>query len=347
MLAPEHPSPLQSSQVYVLLLALQGSPSFFFQKKNIRPHVTRVRIVRLRINDCPSEPPAWKEVPSCAWSASLLKQRHCKRKRSDTRQDRTHRRSHAAFARFAALDFASTCKNWAVSSDHLPPTSAARTAQRATFSRQLRVSAFHPLTSSRYWKLTSRRCTSFGCAIPSQGTNQSRVDRKLCASKEGRSVRQDFQKACVPHIESGHIEISNRHVRRDASPCFPVRRRTPTRRSVSQARQPLRTTSRRRLHRQVRLDKAMGRRQRRQSKRRNGCASIRHTLPAGKAVKTADANGHVGTCSALCGSLSSPARRKTISLRIALPPAATHVWVDSAHPRRPRQVVRPQSAIPK
>ena len=47
MLAPEHPSPLQSSQVYVLLLALQSSPSFF-QKKNIRPHVTRVRIVRLK-----------------------------------------------------------------------------------------------------------------------------------------------------------------------------------------------------------------------------------------------------------------------------------------------------------
>ena len=45
--------------------------------------------MRLRINDCPSEPPAWKEVPSCAWSASLLKQRHCKRKRSDTRQDRS------------------------------------------------------------------------------------------------------------------------------------------------------------------------------------------------------------------------------------------------------------------
>ena len=88
MLAPEHPSPLQSSQVYVLLLALQGSLSFF-QKKNIRPHVTRVRIVRLRINDCPSEPPAWKEVPPVPWSASLLKQRHCKRKRSDTRQDRS------------------------------------------------------------------------------------------------------------------------------------------------------------------------------------------------------------------------------------------------------------------
>ena len=30
-----------------------------------------------------------RRVPSCAWSASLLKQRHCKRKRSDTRQDRT------------------------------------------------------------------------------------------------------------------------------------------------------------------------------------------------------------------------------------------------------------------
>ena len=30
-----------------------------------------------------------KRVSSCAWSASLLKQRHCKRKRSDTRQDRT------------------------------------------------------------------------------------------------------------------------------------------------------------------------------------------------------------------------------------------------------------------
>ena len=35
--------------------------------------------------------------------------------------------------------------------------------------------------------------------------------------------------------------------------------------------------SKRRLHRQVRLDKAMGRRQRRQSKRRNGCASNTHT----------------------------------------------------------------------
>ena len=40
--------------------------------------------------------------------------------------------------------------------------------------------------------------------------------------------------------------------------------------------------SRRRLHRQVRLDKAMGRRQRQQSKRRNGCASIRHTHTAGR-----------------------------------------------------------------
>ena len=57
--------------------------------------------------------------------------------------------------------------------------------------------------------------------------------------------------------------------------------------------------------------------------------------------------GHVGTCSALCGSLSSPARRKTISLRIKLPPAATLVWVDSAHPRPPRDVVRRQPAIPK
>ena len=67
MLAPEHPSPWQSSQVYVLLLALQGSTSFFSRKKNIqkhqksRSHVTRVRIVRLRTNDCPSEPPARKE----------------------------------------------------------------------------------------------------------------------------------------------------------------------------------------------------------------------------------------------------------------------------------------------
>ena len=303
MLAPEHPSPLQSSQVYVLLLALQSS--LFFQKKNIRPHVTRVRIVRLRINDCPSEPPAWKEVASCAWSASLLKQRHCKSARSLRAKIELHHRSHAAFVRllinagaFAALDFTSKCMSWAVSSDHLPPTSAAKTAQRATFSRQLRVIAFRPLASSRYWKLTSRRCTSFGCAIPSQVTNQSRVDRKLCASKEGQSVRQDFQKACVPHIESGHIEISNYHGRRAASSCFPVRRRTRTRRSVSQApptsahaarRWP--RMSRRLLHRQVRLDKAMGRRIRRQSKRRNGCASIRHTLPAGKAVKTADANG--------------------------------------------------------
>ena len=128
MLAPEHPSPLQSSQICVLLLALHGSPPFFFSRKEhsenqkSRSHVTRVRIVRVTMNDCPSEPPAWKEVSSCAWSASMLKQRHCKRKRSDTRQDRTHRRSHAAFARFAALDFASTCKNWAVSSDHIPPS---------------------------------------------------------------------------------------------------------------------------------------------------------------------------------------------------------------------------------
>ena len=56
------------------------------------------------------------------------------------------------------------------------------------------------------------------CRLP--GTNQSRVDRKMCASKEGQSVRHDFHKASVPHFESGHIEISNRHVRRDASPCF-------------------------------------------------------------------------------------------------------------------------------
>ena len=37
MLAPEHPSPLQSSQVYVLLLALQGSPFFFPEKEHSAP----------------------------------------------------------------------------------------------------------------------------------------------------------------------------------------------------------------------------------------------------------------------------------------------------------------------
>ena len=59
---------------------------------------------------------------------------------------------------------------------------------------------------------------------------------------------------------------------------------------------------------------------------RNGCASIRHALPAGKAVKTADANG------------------PRWDLQRAL---WESVWVDSAHPRPPRDVVRRQPAIPK
>ena len=101
MLAPELPSPLQSSQVYVLLLALQGSPSFF-QKKNIqkhqksRSHVTRVRIVRLRTNDCPSEPP----VPGAL---------HCRSRDTANASAAIHatiepyRRSHAAFVRLLIL----------------------------------------------------------------------------------------------------------------------------------------------------------------------------------------------------------------------------------------------------
>ena len=218
--------------------------------------------------------------------------------------------------------------NWAVSSDHLPPTSAARTAQRATFSRQLRVSAFR-LASSRYWKLTSRRCTSFGCAIPSQVTNQSRVDRKMCASKEGQSVRQDFQKACVPHIESSHIEISNRHVRRDASSCSPA--------SLCGG-----------VHERVAPS----------PKHANLCArsstmakDVQETTTSASATGQGDGKTSAATEQETkrlrVDQTHTAGRRKTISLRIALPPAATHVWVDSAHPRRPRQVVRPRSAIPK
>ena len=182
-----------------------------------------------------------RRVSSCAWSASLLKQRHCKHTRSDTLQDRSPSSEPCRFRAASHQCRSIRCFGLRVHLQELGRLIRPPPAQRASFPRQLRVSAFHPLASSRYWKLTSRRCTSFGCAIPSQGTNESRVDRKLCVSKEGQPVRQDFQKACVPHIESGHIEISNRHVRRDASSCFPLRRRTPTRRSVSQARQPLRT----------------------------------------------------------------------------------------------------------
>ena len=199
--------------------------------------------MRLRINDCPSESPAWKEVQSCAWSASLLKQRHCKRKRSDTRQDRSPSSEPCRFRAASHQCRSIRCVGFRKQMQELgrlirpTPVHLSRKNGPARGLPQTTKGKCVP----SYWKLTSRRCTSSGCAIHSQGTNQSRVDRKSCASKEGQPVRQDLQKACVPHIESGHIEISNRHVCRDASPCFPVRRRTPTRRSVSQARQPLRT----------------------------------------------------------------------------------------------------------
>ena len=100
-------------------------------------HVTRMRTVWLRRNDCSFKLLARNVGPlrlACfsayadtlhARAALLAKVEH-------------PRRSHAAFVRplvsaraDAALDFTNNCKNWTVSSDHLPPTSSSRTTERA------------------------------------------------------------------------------------------------------------------------------------------------------------------------------------------------------------------------
>ena len=95
---------------------------------------------------CGSCGSAWKEeVPSCAWSGSLLKQRHCKRKRSDTRQDRSPSSEPCRFRAASHQCRSSRCfglrKQLQELGRLLPATSAARTAQRATFTRQPRVNA--------------------------------------------------------------------------------------------------------------------------------------------------------------------------------------------------------------
>ena len=93
MLAPEHPSPWQNSQVYVPLLVLWGSNSFS-QKRTFR-NTRKVGPMSHACGPCGSKETTanqnlllGKRVPSWACDASLLKHRHCKRARSDARQDR-------------------------------------------------------------------------------------------------------------------------------------------------------------------------------------------------------------------------------------------------------------------
>ena len=162
----------------------------------------------------------------------------------------------------------------------------------------------------------------FWLCHPFPKTNQSRVDRKMCASKEGQSVRHDFQKACVPHFESGDIEISNRHVRRETSPCFPAHL-SPS--LPKHANLPARSSM---------MAKDLE----------------ETTTPASATGQGDDVSGDRGrdeTGRAVSNRVVGPAPCSVGVCPACLPPAATHVWVDSAHPRPPRDVVRPQPAIPK
>ena len=69
---------------------------FLFSRKRTFRNTRKVGPMSRACGSCGSEQTTvpqnlllGRRVPSCAWSASLLKQRHCKRTRSDTRQDRT------------------------------------------------------------------------------------------------------------------------------------------------------------------------------------------------------------------------------------------------------------------
>ena len=160
------------------LLALQGSPSFF-QKKNIqkhqksRSHVTRVRIVRLRTNDCPSEPPARKEgiflcLERFTVEAETL-QTHAQR--------HTPRSNSIVGAMPLSCGFSSVQEHSLLWTSQAPartgPSHPTTSRPARVLPRQLRDKCVPSSGEQPLLKLISRRCTSFGCAIPSQG--QTRV----------------------------------------------------------------------------------------------------------------------------------------------------------------------------
>ena len=133
---------------------------------------------------------------------------------------------------FAALDFASKCMNWAVSSDHLPP-SARPFPDNSGKVRSVLWRAAVNENSSRDAPLL---------AVPSLPRGQTRVVSIANSAPPKRTIRPPRLPEGVrpslwvrSHRDLGLSRSSSRVL---LLPCFPVQRRTPTRRSVSEAPQP-------------------------------------------------------------------------------------------------------------
>ena len=163
--------------------------------------------VRLRRNDCPSEPPTRrKRVTSCAWSASLLKHRHCKSARSAACQDRTPPSEPCRFRAASHQCRSSRCfglrKQLQELGHLIQPLLAhlsrenhrARDLPQTTLGKCVPFSGEQPSMKTHFVTLH----LFWPCHPPA--TNQSRVDRKLCACKEGQILPPRLPEGVRPSL---------------------------------------------------------------------------------------------------------------------------------------------------
>ena len=163
MLASEDPSPWKSSQVYAPSPGTAGFASFLFSSKKHSDTPEKSVPCHARA-DRAAQKKRLSLRTSCLEGGPLLCLERFTVEGRDTAKARAalrakielHHRSRAAFVRLltnaravAALDFASNCKNWAVSPDHFSPTSAVRTTGASTFPDNSGKSAFLSVASSR------------------------------------------------------------------------------------------------------------------------------------------------------------------------------------------------------
>ena len=144
---------------------------------------------------------------------------------------------------------------------------------------------------------------SVSCPVPCRPVGFQRryeggVDGKLSPRPKCESVCHDFQSPSIQCIEVTQIHVADEHVRGDSCPCFATdlcsrtfqREPTPPQDPCHLARCAM-VAKRVELAATSASTQGQGKGKRRQSKRRNDCASILITLDVGSTVKEADARG--------------------------------------------------------
>ena len=113
------------------------------------------------------------------------------------------------------LALAIDLRNWRVSHDHLPPTSArGRQASLSRSSTEFRVRSRLPFSCFHQSDSISACCVASCAPVTSECGHQRRVDRELGSSKEGQPVSHNLQPAAVGHVKDG-VQVSHEDVRRD------------------------------------------------------------------------------------------------------------------------------------